>query len=448
MKALNLRRHHRLLLWLFFGTILVVNSAIAQETTPERSDYTIPDDLLSVSEGREGFSAEQSQSYRQAYDGETLTTSHNAGNYAASRLSENLPTAIVHRYGPVSELEYQLMPEIGDVRATTILGTMTLNEMMQDERSRLKAIAVIHEGKIVFEEYIGIRDWDNHLWASATKILVGTLAFMASKEGLIDLDAPVSQYVPELGDTPWANIKVADVLHQRSGLDISESRLGSSPDHPVSLFYAIGFGDPNIPDGLSLMDALKSVETNVEPGSRFEYASLNTYVTTLILQSVTGKPFEDLVTERIWSKAGMEGVGVLGLTVGGEPSSPGAFAARLRDLARFGMLFTPSWDVVAGERVVSKDYFAKAKAAAEPEIYGEDYMSKRLLNDFGEGGFGASYQWDAVFPDGDLYKSGRTGQCLYVSPETDTVVVYYSSSYQAEVWVHAYAREIVKQLFR
>ena len=144
----------------------------------------------------------------------------------------------------------------------------------------------------------------------------------------------------------------------------------------------------------------------------------------------------------------MEGDAVLGLTVSGEPSSPGAFAARLRDLARFGMLFTPSWNVVANKRVVSKNYFAKAKAAAKPNIYGEDYMSKRLINDFGEDGFGASYQWDAVFRDGDLYKSGRTGQCLYVSPETDTVVVFFSSSYQAEVWVHAYAREIVKQLFR
>ena len=146
------------------------------------------------------------------------------------------------------------MPEIGDIKATTILGTMTLNEMMEDERSRFKAIAVVHKGKLVFEKYIGIRDWDNHLWASATKILVGTLAHIANEEGLLDLAAPISKYLPELKGTPWANIKVADALHQRSGLDISESRLGSSKDHPVSLFYAIGFGDPDLAEGLSLME--------------------------------------------------------------------------------------------------------------------------------------------------------------------------------------------------
>ena len=438
---------HRILA-VFAFVLLFACIGHAQEHTPQRSDYTIPKGLAPVSEGRDGFSAEQSLRYRQAYQGDTLTTSGSAGSYAASRLSENLPTAIVHRYGPVSELDSQPMTKIGNVKATTILGTMTLNEMMKDERSRFKAIAVIHNGKIVFEEYVGIRDWDNHLWASATKILVGTLAQIANEEGLIDLDAPVAKYVPELGDTSWADIKVTDVLHQRSGLDISESRLGSSPDHPVSLFYAIGFGDQSVPEGLSLMDALKKVKVSVKPGSRYEYASLNTYVVTLILEKVTGKPFEDLVTEQIWSQAGMEGDGILGLTVSGEPSSPGAFAARLRDLARFGILFTPSWNVVAKKRVVSEKYFAKVKAAAKTEIYGEDYMSKRLIKDFGENELGASYQWDAVFPDGDLYKSGRTGQCLYVSPETDTVVVFFSSSYRAEVWVHAYAREIVRQVFR
>ena len=173
-----------------------------------------------------------------------------------------------------------------------------------------------------------MRDWDNHLWASATKILVGTLAHIISEEGKLDLDAPISKYVPELANSKWASIKVADILHQRSGLDVSESRLGSSPDHPVSMFYAIGFGDPSLPKGLSLMDALQKVKVSGEPGARFEYASLNTYVVTLALEAVTGKPFEDLVTEYIWSQAGMEGDGVLGLTVSGEPSSPGAFAAR------------------------------------------------------------------------------------------------------------------------
>lgn len=71
-----------------------------------------------------------------------------------------------------------------------------------------------------------------------------------------------------------------------------------------------------------------------------------------------------------------------------------------------------------------------------------------INDEFIETDIGASYHWDAVFLDGDLYKSGRGGQCLYISPETDTVVVYFSASYRSTLWVHAYAREIVKKVFR
>jgi len=416
--------------------------------TYSKSSYTIPDELQPVWTWKDGYSATETKQFRQEYGPTSGVTADDVGSYSASRLSEIMNTAIVHRVGKVSELEYESIPAISTVSATTILGTMTLNEMMNDPRSRMKAIAVIHDGKVVFEKYIGLRDWDNHLWASATKILSGTLMHIAEEDGLVDLTNPVTTYLPELQGTDWEGVKVADVLHQRSGLDVSESRLGSSPDHPVTLLYAILGGGPSLPPGTSLIEAVKNSKKHLAPGERFEYASINTHVTTLILESVHNMPIEDLITKHIWSKSGMEGDAALGLSASEEPMSFGAFAARLRDLGRFGMLFTPSWKVIANEQVVSDAYFDKVQKAAKPEVYGEDYMSERLINHFGESDLGASYQWDAVFADGDLYKSGRTGQCLYVSPETNTVVVWYSSAYKAEVWVHAYAREIVKQIFR
>jgi hypothetical protein len=144
----------------------------------------------------------------------------------------------------------------------------------------------------------------------------------------------------------------------------------------------------------------------------------------------------------------MEGGAELGLSPSGEPSHFGIYASRLRDMARYAMLFTPSWDFVARERVVPEDYLAKVYAASRPEIFADSNLGDRMIADSGDIGMGTSYQWDAVFPDGDIYKSGRGGQCLYISPETDTVVVYFSASYQSSLWVHAYAREIVQQVFR
>jgi CubicO group peptidase (beta-lactamase class C family) len=262
------------------------------------------------------------------------------------------------------------------------------------------------------------------------------------------LSAPVSTYLPELKATAWADVTVADVLHQRSGLDIREYSLGE-PGHPTTLFYATFAGGDDLPKDASFATSVMMAKKLREPGKMFEYSSINTYVIGMILERVTGKPFHDLVTERIWSKAGMEGDALLGLSPTGEPSAFGIFASRLRDLARYGMLYTPSWNIVSKERVVSETYFQKVYASSRPELFlAEDNFAQRMIRGFGNVGMGASYQWDAVFPDRDVYKSGRTGQALYISPETDTVVVWFSSAYQNTLWVHAYAREIVKTVFR
>ena len=423
------------------------NSVLAQENQKKESGYSVPSKLSPVWKWKNGYSDEETLYFRRAYTGEEAQKQNDVGSYAAIHLSEVLPTAMIYRNGPVAMLKSAPMPEIGNVVATTALGTMPLSQMLRDPRSRLKAIAVVHKGKLVFEKYIGIRPWDVTLWASATKTIVGLLAHQLAEEGRLDLSAPVSTYLPELKGTAWSRVPVEAVLNQRSGLDIGEGNVGK-PGHPITLFYATMTGGAALPKDASLMDAVKKATKLAEPGKVFEYSSINTYVLGAILEKITHKPAHELITERIWSKAGMEGDALLALSPSGEPSIHGLFASRQRDMARYGMLFTSSWNLVAKERVVSKDYLSKVYAASNPKIFPGNNMGNRIIQDFGDKGIGESYQWDAVFPDGDLYKSGRNGQCLYVSPETDTVVVWFSSAYNNTLWVHAYAREIVKQIFR
>ena len=410
------------------------------------STYTVPGHLKPMTTWRNGWSAEETRKYRLEYNNNTLTDGEDDGAYAITHISEFLPTAIVHRDGPIAKLESTPMPEIEDVIATTDLGTMTLRKMMKDQRSRIRAIAVVHKGKLVYENYIGIRPWDNHIWASAAKSVVGLVSYLLEEEGKLDINQTVGYYMPEFRETAWEDIKVADVLHQRSGMDILEAEVGD-PKKPITLFYAIFAGASGLPENASFYDAMKAVKKLRKAGERFEYSSVNTMMMVMITEKITNKPFHDLMTEMVWSKAGMEGDAELGLSPSGEPSAFGIFSSRLRDLARYGMLYTPSWNIVTKENIVGKDYLPKIYATAKVEQYSGN-LGDRMIAHFGNLDMGASYQWDAVFPDGDLYKSGRGGQCLYVSPGTDTVVVYFSASYQSSLWVHAYAREIVKQVFR
>jgi len=55
------------------------------------------------------------------------------------------------------------------------------------------------------------------------------------------------------------------------------------------------------------------------------------------------------------------------------------------------------------------------------------------------------YQWDCVFPDGDIGKYGVGGQGLYISPATDTVVAYFCTSDGANQ-ESTMARAIMKSL--
>jgi CubicO group peptidase (beta-lactamase class C family) len=55
-----------------------------------------------------------------------------------------------------------------------------------------------------------------------------------------------------------------------------------------------------------------------------------------------------------------------------------------------------------------------------------------------------AWQWDAIWPDGDMLKGGAFGQGLYVSPAKDLVVAYFSTVRNTAL--AQYARQIATAL--
>ena len=106
-------------------------------------------------------------------------------------------------------------------------------------------------------------------------------------------------------------------------------------------------------------------------------------------------------------------------------------SSRLRDLGRFGMLYTPSWKNVARERIVSKKMLDVIRTGCRPAIFDKGHMGAAMTRRFKEKPRCNSWQWDALFEDGDLYKSGLMGQGLYVSPSRDLTIVWFSADRSA-----------------
>ena len=414
--------------------------------------YTIPDDLTPVSEWADGFTADEAEAFRKAYSAAEFSKGSDITAFAYLNIAEVLPNALISRGpGQVSELETDPMPQIADVVATTDLGTMPLSAAMADPRSRMQGFLVLHEGRIVFEAYPGMPSDAKHMWASSSKTITGLLIHMLASEGLVDLNAPMSQYLAFTEGSPFGEVKVEDVLHMRTGLNYEETHANiNDPEHPVAQAFGAALTARGVPIGPGMRDLVIKVERHRPPNTAFEYSTYNTQMLGDVVEEVTGMPWNRVVSERIWKHAGMDGDGLLAISAAGEPLTGGLFSATLRDFGRYGMLFTPSWSVVADERVVPENYLESVYAAVNPDIYLEAFQGPRMVKAFGEDDAprGQSYQWDAIFEDGDLYKAGLGGQGIYVSPETDTVVVYFSTVWQNSLSIASYARAIVKQMFR
>ncbi len=431
------------------GVISVLSNAAAESY--KNKEYSVPTTLTRVSQWKDGFSAEEAAKYRSGYSAIDFAMGNDTTAFTYLNLTEILTTMMVNRSGPIAVLSEDAMPAIGNTTAKTKLGYMSLDEALSDPRSRVQAIMIAHKGKIVFERYPGMNPNDNHVWNSASKTITGLLTHLLVEEGLIDLQKPASYYLSYLKDAPAGKIKVADYLHHRAGLDYEETQANmENPKAAVGRGLAGALTPRGTPAGESVREVISDVVSHRSPATAFEYSTFNTQVLGFIIEQVTRKAWNDVALERIWSKVGMEGDAILGLSSAGEALHGGVFASRLRDMLRFGMIFTPSWNKVSEERIVPENYLDKVYAAGDSSIYLEGFQGNRMAAAFGhdDSPSASAYQWDAIFSDGDLFKAGLNGQGIYVSPNTDTVVVYFATAWRNTLNINTYARVIIKQNFR
>ena len=100
----------------------------------------------------------------------------------------------------------------------------------------------------------------------------------------------------------------------------------------------------------------------------------------------------------------------------------------------------------ASKRVVSDQIIESNHTAGNEEAFLKGTMGRSLVEAFGERPVASAYQWDAVFADGDTYKSGMNGRGIYVSPKRDVVVVWFATGYPKEALIEPFARKIATSL--
>ncbi len=282
------------------------------------------------------------------------------------------------------------------------------------ERSFTNALLVIHDGRIVFENYRNRSDAATHFISfSMAKSITSMLIGIAVDKGLIkSIDDPVTAYVPELKGGGYDGVSLRHILQMRSGTDYEERYdFGAHPS-----LAALNHEEAIVENKRRFADSATTIGRAVPPGSRFNYATLDTAVLGWALERAVHEPISSFMQKNLWGPAGMEADGYWitdGPGAAGRELSGMGFNAVLRDFGRLGLLMLNEGK--RGKTSIVPASWLKQATTMLPITEGVIKAP----------GYGFQF-WQMDHEPGAFAAVGLAGQMIYVHPASRTVIVKLS----------------------
>jgi CubicO group peptidase (beta-lactamase class C family) len=181
-----------------------------------------------------------------------------------------------------------------------------IDSCVQSNRSRLNApgaaVAVILDGELLYESGYGLkrRGGDEEVdpetsfrIGSVTKMMTAAVVLQQAELGRVDLEAPVTNYIPEFvlgGRWPADRITVWHTLTHTTGFPDWINDYQRTGDQALSL-WAADQGE---------------IRLHAPPGSYWNYSNPNFMLAGLVAERAAGTPYRDLFKESLWEPAGMD----------------------------------------------------------------------------------------------------------------------------------------------
>ena len=280
------------------------------------------------------------------------------------------------------------------------------------------SLLVWHKGALRLEQYYDGFDADlRPETASMHKSVLGLLVAAAIEDGFIEnVDTSIGNYINEWKELPEGQITVRQLLTMSSGLS-SLSREGGF-ESPATKFFT---------GRLDARATILALKQQVEAGTSFSYANTNSQLLALVLESATGQPYQDYLSERLWKPLGADDASVWYYEEQGFPRTYASLLARSRDWLKVGLLIKND-GAYLGQQIISSEMIKSMTSPSQlnPNYgwqvwLGNEYESSRYYNDL-KLGFGVPA--DAPFATDDMvYFDGFGGQRVYISTKQDLVIV-------------------------
>lgn len=133
--------------------------------------------------------------------------------------------------------------------------------------------------------------------ASITKVITAVAALQLHEKNLLDLDLPITHYLPEYPVKTASKITTRQLLHQTSGI----GAYASAKEAETTKEYA---------DLAAACKVFQDRDLLFEPGSKYQYSTYGYVLLGRVIEAASGQPYGEYLQENIFNKAGMTHSGI------------------------------------------------------------------------------------------------------------------------------------------
>ncbi|MGY8995994.1 MAG: serine hydrolase domain-containing protein [Alphaproteobacteria bacterium] len=315
----------------------------------------------------------------------------------------------ITRYGmhlrsrDVLALKHRIDRRIGDMDAVRRLTGTTM----------FSAMVVLRGDTLVFEKYAPDFGPDRpHSIMSISKTAMNLVIGRLVADGKLDLSTRVREYLPEIG-SGYAEATIQDVMDMNIVNSYDEDY---SDPMTAALIHESAMGWRLPPEGTpdetdrEFLCTITSDDLTNHSGEP-QYKSSSTDVIGWIAERVSGRPLREFFID-IVEASGLQDTFYMSCDRAGVPNLNGGISLSARDLARYGLLFTRGGRGIHGQEIGSDAFLTATRAQTGP-FYPAPASDMSYGNQMRTNG-----RW--------VGHGGWGGQFLFIDPQSETVVVFYS----------------------
>lgn len=346
--------------------------------------------------------------FRKELDKVDLTLEKRAMDMIWRFLTQDTQNLYVYSHRP-QKPAFQPMPEKSPLpRSTperegisTAAITALLDTIHADEAAMAHEIMILRNGKVIADANWSPYDSQlPHQLYSLSKSITATAIGMLVDEGGLDLDERLCDIFPDNAPKqeshPAHHMTVRMLLNMSTGSYFNEAGSAIGSDWVRDFLHA---------------------PTKFEPGSAFEYNSLNTYMLAAILRRKTGETLTDYLRPRLYEPLGIESYYWETCPNGTEKGGWG-LSLTPESVAKIGQLYL--------NKGVWHSFWGKKRLISERWI--EEATRPQIATPNGEITYGYGHQiWMTAKEDSFLF-NGAFGQYMLALPDQNALVVLFSGT--------------------